>query len=178
MMRYEYIFETIDSVINRLELIMPNPSDWRSHHVEHPQSDNDYFERMSRVVFMSGLNWKTLEKKWPGIKTAFAGFDIETVSHFDEAKIDALMANPDVIRNLSKIKAIVSNAEEMDKVIQEYGSFERYLERLQDDGGEDGLRSEISKRFAFMGKGTTVIFLYSVGLELPKASEEWQDRHA
>ena len=39
------------------------------------------------------------------------------------------------------------------------------------------MREEISKRFAFLGKGTTVIFLFSVGEKLPKAIAEWQARH-
>jgi len=35
---------------------MPNPSDRLNHKVDKPKGDNDYFERMSRVIFMSGLN--------------------------------------------------------------------------------------------------------------------------
>ena len=50
---------------------MPRSSDWHNHKVEKPKDDNDYFERMSCVIFMSGLNWQKFEKKWPGIQTAF-----------------------------------------------------------------------------------------------------------
>jgi len=35
---------------------MPKPSDWPNHEVDKPKDDNDYFERMSRITFMSGLN--------------------------------------------------------------------------------------------------------------------------
>ena len=149
---------------------------WQHHHVDKPTGDNDYFERMSRVIFMAGLNWATLDKKWPGINSAFDGFDIETVADYNEDKVDQLMADPDVIRNLPKIKAIINNASQFQDVIKEYGSFEKYVKELQ-RSGEDQMRAQIAKRFAFMGKGTTAIFLFSIGIDLPKAREEWQDRN-
>jgi 3-methyladenine DNA glycosylase Tag len=159
---------------------MPQPSDWQMRHqqMEKPKSDNDYFERMSRVIFMSGLNWQTLEKKWPGIKKAFANFDINKVAGFQESNVDALMANPDVIRNLPKIRAVIANAREMQMAAAEHGSFAKYLAALKREGGEDGLRDAIRKRFAFLGKGTTMIFLFSVGEDLPKAMQAWENGHA
>ena len=156
---------------------MPRPSDWHDHQVEKPKDDNDYFERMSRVIFMSGLNWRTLEKKWPGIQEAFAHFNIDVVAEFQEPEIEALMLNPAVIRNQAKIRAIVANAQTMQHIAREHGSFEHYLSELKKLGGEDALRDEVTKRFSFLGKGTTVIFLFSVGEELPKATKEWKESH-
>jgi DNA-3-methyladenine glycosylase I len=156
---------------------MPKPSDWQHHKVDKPKDDNDYFERMSRVIFMAGLNWRTLEKKWPGIKQAFAGFDINKIAGFQEPEIEELMMNTDVIRNLPKIRAIVANSKEMQKIKSDYGSFEQYVSALKKSGGEDQQRSEMSKRFAFLGRGTTVIFLFSIGEDLPKATKEWESRH-
>src|SRR5262245_555067 len=158
---------------------MPQPSQWQMRHaeMEKPKNDNDYFERMSRVIFMSGLNRQTLEKKWAGIKKAFANFDVNKVAKFQESKVEALMANPDVIRNLPKIRAVIANAREIQMAAAEHGSFAKYLAKLRRDGSEDGLRDAISKRFAFLGKGTTVIFLFSVGEDLPKARREWENRH-
>jgi DNA-3-methyladenine glycosylase I len=156
---------------------MPDSSDWHHHKIEKPKDDNEYFERMSRVIFMSGLNWRTLEKKWPGIKTAFHDFNVNQVARLEEPDIEALMANPEVIRNLPKIRAVTSNAQEVKRIAEQDGSFEHYLGRLDREGGEDRLRDEVSKRFAFLGKGTTVIFLFSVGIKLPKAQAEFEARH-
>jgi DNA-3-methyladenine glycosylase I len=158
---------------------MSQPSRWQMRHaeMEKPKNDNAYFERMSRVIFMSGLNWQTLEKKWPGIKKAFANFDVDKVAKFQDSRIEELMANPDVIRNLLKIRAVVDNARQIQAIVREHGSFAKYLTALKREGGEDGLRDAISKRFAFLGKGTTVIFLFSVGEDLPDAKREWQDKH-
>ena len=148
-----------------------------NHPIEKPKNDNDYFERMSRAIFLSGLNWQVLDKKWLGIKKAFANFEIDKVAKFQELEIQELMGNPNVIRNLPKIKAIVANARQMQSITKEFGSFANYLSALKNSGGEDKLRQAIRNQFAFLGKGTTVIFLFSVGENLPQAAKEWEDKH-
>ena len=157
---------------------MPEPSSWQMHHQpsEKPKNDDDYFERMSRVIFMSGLKWQVLDKKWPAIKEAFAHFEINKVANFQESKIQELMRDPAVIRNLPKIKAVIANARQMQAILKEYGSFASYLTQLKKSGGEDKLREAVSKQFAFLGKGTTVIFLFSVGETLPQAVKEREDK--
>jgi 3-methyladenine DNA glycosylase Tag len=158
---------------------MPKPDQWsmKHHKVEKPKNDNEYLERMSRVILASGLYWTVLENKWPGIKKACYGFDVDKISKFQEPEIEELMMSPDVIRNLAKIRAIVANAKTFKELGREYGSFAKYLDSLSKSGGEDMLREQLSKRFAFLGKGTTVIFLFAVGEKLPKATAEWQARH-
>jgi 3-methyladenine DNA glycosylase Tag len=152
---------------------MPN---WKDHKVEKPKNDNEYLERMSRVIFMAGLNWRILENKWPGIKKAFLDFNIAKVVKFQEPEIEELMMNPDVIRNLAKIRAIVGNAKEMQAIAKEFGGFEKYLASLSKQG-EDEMVKALSKRFGFLGKGTTTIFLFSVGQPMPGAMKEWAARH-
>lgn len=158
---------------------MPKPTEWNMKHpkVTKPTGDSDYFERMSRVIFMSGLNWQILEKKWPGIKKAFADFDINKIAQFQELEVEELMMNPDVIRNLAKIRAIIVNAKEFQIVAKEHDTFAKYLESLRKSGGEDSLKQAIAKRFAFMGKGTTVIFLFAAGEDMPETVKEWQAHH-
>lgn len=111
------------------------------------------------------------------IKNAFATFDIKTVARFQEPEIEALMATPEVIRNLPKIRAIVANGAKFQAIAKEHGSFARYLAELRRSGGEAGLRAAVSKHFAFMGKGTTVIYLFSVGEDLREATKEWDTQH-
>jgi len=157
---------------------MPKPGDWSAHHkIEKPKNDNEYFERMSRVILAAGMNWRVIDKKWPSIKKAYANFDINKVAKFQEPEIDELMNNPDVIRNLAKIRALVANAKKLQELAKEYGSFANYLDSLNKQGGEDLMKEQVSKQFAFLGKGTTVIFLYASGCEMPKATAEWQARH-
>ena len=156
---------------------MHTVSEWHEHKGKKPKGDNGYFERMSRVIFMAGLNWRVLDKKWPGITEAFADFDVATVAAFREPEVEELMMNPGTIHNASKIRAVVANAKEILKIKEEYGSFGKYLSRIRKSGGEDLLREEVDKRFAFLCKGTTVMFLFEVGEDLPKAAKEWEARH-
>ncbi len=40
-----------------------------------PQVLAGYLEIMSKSVFQSGLSWKVVESKWPGIRETLQGFD-------------------------------------------------------------------------------------------------------
>src|SRR5260370_42448589 len=55
-----------------------------------PKDDDGYFEHMSKAVFLAGLNWKVIEKKWPDIKRLFANFSIDAVAQFSDDEIDSL----------------------------------------------------------------------------------------
>src|SRR5438105_15447363 len=157
---------------------MPKLSDWGDHKFTKPGGDNEYFEKMSRVIFVAGLNWKVVDNKWPAIKKAFAGFDVNKVAAFSETQIEELMFNKDIIRNFAKLKGTVANAKQFQQISKDYGSFSKYLEALRKEGGEDALRSQIAKRFAFLGDGTTVMFLYGVGEDLPKTMQQMQAKHS
>src|SRR5260221_9426955 len=110
---------------------MPKPDEWmKRHKIEKPKNDNEYLERMSRVILASGLNWRVIENKWPGIKKAFDNFDVNKVAKYLEPEIEEHMMNPDVIRNLAKIRAIVANAKSIKELSAQNGSFAKYLESL------------------------------------------------
>ena len=68
------------------------------------------FEQMSRAVFLAGLNWKVIEKKWPDIKRLFANFSIDAVAQFNDGDIDRLLKDEGMIRSVKKITAVVTNA--------------------------------------------------------------------
>jgi 3-methyladenine DNA glycosylase Tag len=87
-----------------------------------PKNDDGYFEQMSRSVFLAGLNWRVIEKKWPDIKRLFANFSIDAVAQFNDGDIDRLLKDDRMIRSAKKIAAVVANAQTMQKVEQEFGS--------------------------------------------------------
>ena len=146
------------------------------HHM--PKSDDEYFERMSKVVFMTGLNWRVMEQKWPGIRNTFDGFRINKVAGFLETDVEEIIMNPEVIRSLSKTRAVIANAKEFKNVIKEHGSFKKYLDAVRRRGGEAGLIKDIAERFSYMGRSTAVIFLDSVAEPVPEAAKEWHAMHA
>ena len=141
-----------------------------------PEDDDGYFEQMSRSVFLAGLNWKVIEKKWPDIKRLFANFSIDAVAQFSDGDIDRLLKDEGMIRSAKKISAVVANAQTMQMVEQEFGSFAKYLQAVKAKS-EEALLKDLHKRFAFLGESTAVIFLFSVGEEMPETMKRMQEEH-
>lgn len=120
---------------------------------------------MARVMFQTGISWRVVEAKWPGIREAFGGFDPQKVSRLKTKDIDKLMGDTRVIRNRKKLEAIVSNAGHMLELDAEHRGFKRYLDSL---GDFDSTRKELHKQFAYMGDAGTWFFLWSVGRKVPE----------
>jgi len=133
-----------------------------------PTSLDDYLEVMSKAVFQSGMSWRVVEAKWPGTRDAFYDFDIVKVAAFDEKDLDDLAKDTRVIRNYRKLAAIVSNAQKMIALENEYGAFQKYL-RSQADF--DATLNAIRKDFKFMGPTGIYYFLYVVGEQVPTHEE-------
>jgi DNA-3-methyladenine glycosylase I len=74
------------------------------------RDDAGMFERLSLEAFQSGLSWLTVLRKRPSFRAAFSGFDPVVVAGFNEADEARLLADPGIIRNRAKIRAVVGNA--------------------------------------------------------------------
>jgi len=134
-----------------------------------PTSLSDYLEIMTKAVFQSGISWRVVEAKWPGIKEAFKDFDTDVVAGFSEPELDELAQDTRVIRNRRKLSAIVSNAQRMVELEEEHGGFQKYLRSRPDFSSTV---QDIRKQFNFMGDTGTYFFLYVVGEEVPP-HDEW-----
>ncbi len=75
------------------------------------RGDRELFEKISLEGFQAGLSWITILRRRPTLRAAFAGFDIDAVAAFDDADVDRLMADPGIIRNRLKLKAVRQNAQ-------------------------------------------------------------------
>ena len=85
------------------------------------KSLGDYLNVMSKATFQSGMSWKVVEAKWPGIREAFQEFDIDAVAEMSEDDIDRLTQDRSVIRNRRKLAAVVANAQRMAELEGEFG---------------------------------------------------------
>ncbi|QGU04049.1 DNA-3-methyladenine glycosylase I [Corynebacterium comes] len=74
------------------------------------RTEQGLFERLCLESFQAGLSWELVLRKREGFRRAFAGFDPEKVAEFDEGDVEKLMANPEIIRNQRKIRAVLNNA--------------------------------------------------------------------
>lgn len=133
-----------------------------------PKSLDDYLEVMSKAVFQSGMSWRVVEAKWPGTREAFHDFSVKEVADFTEFDIEELAMDTRVIRNRRKLAAIVSNAQRMLELEDEYGSFQHYLRA---HGDFDGTLTAMKKDFKFMGPTGCYFILYVVGEEVPPHEE-------
>ncbi len=127
-----------------------------------PESDNEYFENMSRVILEAGLNWHVIDKKWDTIKAAFEGFSVEKVSVFSDADIERLLLDKGVVRNRNKIEGIINNSLQFRKIHRKYGSFQNYLDSLDKSGNYANVIKKLTRDFKRLGKSSAALFLYSV----------------
>lgn len=65
------------------------------------------FEKLILDGFQAGLSWITILRKRDAFRAAFANFDPEKIAYFNAKKIAALMNNPGIIRNRTKIEGAV-----------------------------------------------------------------------
>jgi 3-methyladenine DNA glycosylase Tag len=133
-----------------------------------PQSLDDYLEVMSKAVFQSGMSWKVVETKWPTTREAFQNFDVKKVADLNAFDLEELANDTRVIRNRRKLAAVVSNAQKILDLDEEYSSFQKYL---RSQGDFDSTLTSIRKEFKFMGPTGIYYFLYVVGEQVPAHDE-------
>lgn len=138
---------------------------------ERPTHNNGYFEKLTQAVFQSGFSWKVVRDKWPNFQKAFDDFDIDRVATYDERDVDRLLADKSIVRNGRKIQATIENAQAMQQLVAEHGSFEAHLRTLDDLTWKER-RKVLSKAFKNFGPTGVYFFLWSVGEEVPP----WDER--
>jgi 3-methyladenine DNA glycosylase Tag len=136
-----------------------------------PTSDEAYFENMTRVIFLAGLDWGMIDEKWPNFKKAFNNFSIAGVAKFDEKDVKRLTGDASIVRNQAKIMATINNAKQLQNVKKEHGSFQSYLDRLDKSNNYALVIKELGKKFSRLGPSSARIFLYSVGEKIERPQE-------
>ncbi|MGD2124470.1 MAG: DNA-3-methyladenine glycosylase I [Desulfobacteraceae bacterium] len=124
-----------------------------------PESDQGYFEILCLCILQAGLNWGVIRRNWRKYHKGFCGFNIARLSR---AEASLLLEEPNVLRNKSKVEAIIQNAREFKSIKKEYGSFAGFLKSLG-DMTEEGLIELLTKRFRHVGNYTAAYYLHAVG---------------
>lgn len=89
--------------------------------------DRLLFEFLVLEGAQAGLSWITILRKRDAYRAAFDQFDPAKVAAYDDAKIEALLQNPGIVRNRLKVRAAVLNARGVLAIQDEFGSFAAYL---------------------------------------------------
>ncbi len=144
--------------------------------------DRLLFEMLILEGAQAGLSWSTILKKRENYRVAFDNFKPELVAKYDEAKKEALLNNPGIIRNKRKIKSAIKNAKVFLEIQKEYGSFSKYIwsfvnekpiqndfKKISEVPAKTELSETISKDLKSRGMnfvGPTIIyaFMQSVGM--------------
>ncbi len=138
--------------------------------------DERLLELLILETFQAGLSWECVLNKREAFRTAFDGFDRDAILAYDDAKVENLMRNPEIIRNGAKIKAAVSNTRIFKAIQDECGSFREYLSGFcpttpiydyESTTSEisDALSADLKRRgMKFVGSTTIHAFLQSIGV--------------
>ncbi len=94
--------------------------------------DTYIFEMLSLEGAQAGLSWSIVLSKRDEYRRAFHNFDIEYCSRLTDEEIENIRQEFNVVKNLSKLKSVRSNAEAVIKVREEFGSFSSFLWRYVD----------------------------------------------
>jgi DNA-3-methyladenine glycosylase I len=117
-------------VIQRCEWCGDDPLYVKYHDEEWGVPVNDDRLLFAKLILdgaQAGLSWITILRKRENYWRAFDNFDPELIARYDDAKFEALMNNPGIVRNRQKINAVIKNAQGYLKIQDELGSFSHYL---------------------------------------------------
>jgi DNA-3-methyladenine glycosylase I len=139
------------------------------------------FEKLILDGFQAGLSWITILRKRPRFREAFDGFDPEAIARYGPDRVEALMADPGIVRNRAKILGTIEGAKAW-LAIEERGGFARFLwdrtdgrpvqnrwRTMEEVPAETALSQAISKElrahnFRFVGPTIVYAFMQAVGM--------------
>ncbi|WP_133468136.1 DNA-3-methyladenine glycosylase I [Paraglaciecola marina] len=124
--------------------------------------DDRFLAEFTQKVFQSGFVWRVVRNKWPDFERAFFGFEIEKVLLIPDEMLEKKAADPSIIRNFTKVKTIRDNAQMIDTVAREHGSFAKFVANWPTDD-IIGLWAFLKKNGARLGGNTGPYGLRAIG---------------
>jgi len=144
--------------------------------------DRRLFEMLILEGAQAGLSWITILKRRDGYRQAFHGFDPVRIARYKEKDVTRLLQDTGIIRNRAKIEATIKNARGYLAVVEDAGSFDRFLwqfvggapkvnqwETLKELPAETpqskAMSKELKRRgFGFVGPTICYAFMQAVGM--------------
>ena len=144
--------------------------------------DRFQFEMLCLEGASVGLSWRTIMHKREAYRNAFHGFDINACAAMSDEELEAVLKDPGIIRNRGKVFSVRRNAQVVQALQLEFGSFDAYLWSFTDGKVIDGhwktveemptvndvsrrMSADMKKRgIAYVGPVITYSFLQSIGI--------------
>jgi len=89
--------------------------------------DRRLFEKLCLEGAQAGLSWITILRKRARYRELFEGFDPAVVARFGSRRVDALLADPGIVRNRLKVESAVANARRVLEIQERHGSLDAFL---------------------------------------------------
>ncbi len=124
--------------------------------------DDRILAEMTRRVFSAGFAWSVIEAKWAGFEKAFLGFKPAKLLFQPDDFWHDLTNNAAIVRNGAKIMAVRDNAQFVQAIAGEHGSFGKFLSQWP-ASDEIGLLDLLTKCGSRLGGNTGQMFLRFVG---------------
>ena len=120
-----------------------------------------FLSQMSLRIFRAGLKHELVDRKWPAFEEVFDGFDPERCARIPDERIEEMLGDKRLIRNLPKLRAVRANAGTV-LALRGEGGIGGWLAgwpaaRLMD------LWDELARRFQQLGGNSGPYFLRMVG---------------
>ena len=144
--------------------------------------DQFQFEMLCLEGASVGLSWALVMHKREASRAAVHRVDIDACAAMTDEELEALRGDPGIIRNRNKIFSVRKNARAVQRIREEFGSFDAYLwsftggeqidgrwKSLEEVPTESGvsrkMAADMKKRgISFVGPVITYSFLQSIGI--------------
>lgn len=126
------------------------------------ESDDELFGRLILEINQAGLSWGTILKKQENFRNSFDQFNCEKIANYSEEKIAELLLDAGIIRNRLKVNAVVYNAQQIQLLKEEFGSFKAWLDYHDPKTLQEWVKL-FKKTFKFVGGEIVNEFLMSTG---------------
>lgn len=165
-----------------------NDAEYRRYHDEEwgipVKEDRRLFEKICLEGFQAGLSWLTILRKRDNFRKAFDGFDYYKIAQYTAGDVERLVKDKDIIRHRGKITSTINNANRVQELIEEFGSFAAYiwtyeqpqktrpqrcdykiLSQITMTDESKALSKDLKKRgWSFVGPTTCYAFMQSMGM--------------
>ena len=88
------------------------------------------FEFLVLEIMQAGLSWRTVLQKRTALQQTFDHFDIKKIAGYRRQKITELLDNAAIIRHRLKIQAVVHNAQQCLRLVQQGSDFSSFVWQL------------------------------------------------
>ena len=126
--------------------------------------DDRWLAIFTMKVFQCGISWQVVRNKWDNFEDAFFGFQPELLLMLSDEQWEEKARNPKIIRHLTKVMTIQTNAQMLINASYEHGSFSKMIANWP-KSNTTGLWEYLKKNGKRLGGNTGAYALRQAGVD-------------